>query len=230
MESQFHSQWSLTNSTVHADTLPEAWKQKLSSGPCLEGTLVLTFEPGCVGLFAILGISVKQIMKLESEDKVSSFPLPAPPSLCWPRATPPAGQRARWELPGENGPQQPSPEQEWGVESTQVPERDSSEFQRASGLGWRLLERKSRKWGAGEGQGLGRQRTMEDGSPQGDTHRTNYPAGKRTQELPRPASPPRLRVPGLGQLTCNSGSGPGIVPAFHACLPFESQEQGGWPS
>lgn len=124
MESQFHSQWSLTNSTVHADTLPEAWKQKLSSGPCLEGTLVLTFEPGCVGLFAILGISVKQIMKLESEDKVSSFPLPAPPSLFWPRATPPAGQRAKWELPGENGPQQPSPEQEWGVESTQVPERD----------------------------------------------------------------------------------------------------------
>lgn len=123
----------------------EAWKQKLSSGPCLEGTLVPAFEPGCVRLFAILGISVKQIMKLESEDKVSSFPLPAPPSLCWPRATPPAEQRARWELPGESGPQQPSLEQEWGVESTQVPERDSFEFQRASGLGWRLLERKSRK-------------------------------------------------------------------------------------
>jgi hypothetical protein len=89
--------------------------QKLSSDPCLESTLVLTFEPGCVGLFAILGIHVKQITKLESEDKVSSFPLPAPPSLCQHRVTSPAGQRARWELPGENGPQQPSLEQEWGL-------------------------------------------------------------------------------------------------------------------
>lgn len=180
MQSQFHSQWSPTNSTVHADTLPEAWKQKLSSGPCLEGTLVLTFEPGCVGLFAILGICVKQIMKLEFEDKVSSFPLPAPPSLCRPRATPPARQRARWELPGENGPPATFPGAGVGIERTEVPERYSSKFQRAFWLGWRLLERKSRKWGAGEGQGPGRQRTMEDGSPQGRHAQSKLPCRQET--------------------------------------------------
>ena len=215
MQSKFHSQWSLTNSTVHADTLPEAWKQKLSSGPCLEGTLVPAFEPGCVGLFSILGISVKQIMKLESEDKVSSFPLPTPPSLCWPRAIPPAGQRARWEFPGENGPQQPSPEQEWGVESAQVPERDSSEFQRASGLGWRLLERKSRKWGAGEGQGPGRQRTMEDGSPQG-----RHPQNKLScRQETTGAAETGFAAPTQGAWAGSADLQPGIWTWHCSCIP-----------
>ena len=227
MQSQFHSQWSLTNSTVHADTLPEAWKQKLSSGPCLEGTLVPAFEPGCVGLFAILGISVKQIMKLESEDKVSSFPLPAPPSLCWPRAIPPAGQRARWEFPGENGPQQPSPEQEWGSRVHKCQRETLLSFKGLPGWDGDFWKGKVESGGLGRGRDQAGRGLWKTGHPKEDTHRTNYPAGKRPQELPRPASPPPLRVPGLGQLTCNPGSGPGIVPAFHTCLPFESQEQGG---
>ena len=54
------------------------------------------------------------------------------------------------------------------------------------------------------------------GHPKEDTPRANYPVGKRPQELPRLASRPPLRVPGLGRLTCNPGSGPGIVPVFNA--------------
>ena len=203
MESQFHSQWSPTNSTVHADTLPKAWKQKLSSGPCLESTLVLTFEPGCVRLFAILGIHVKQIMKLESEDKVSSFPLPAPPSLCRHRVTSPAGQRARWELPGENGSQQPSLEQEWGSRGQKCQRETLASFKGLLGWDGDFWKGKVESGGLGRGRDQASRRLWKMGHPKEDTHRANYPAGKRPQELQRLASRPPLRLPGLGQLTCN---------------------------
>lgn len=61
---------------------------------------MLTFKSGCVELFAILGIGVKQIMKLEPGDKASSFP-----SLPLPSPEPSLRQLvSSWELPGENGP------------------------------------------------------------------------------------------------------------------------------
>lgn len=177
---------------------------------------MLTFKPGCVGLFAILGICVKQIMKLEFEDEVSSFPLPAPPSLCRPRATPPARQRARWELPGENGPQQPSLEQEWGSRGQRC-QRDTLPSLKGL-LGWDgdFWKGKVESGELGRGRDQAGRGLWKMGNPKEDTPRANYPAGKRPQELLRLASRPPLRVPGLGRLTCNPGSGPGIVPAFNA--------------
>lgn len=48
------------------------------------------------------------------------------------------------------------------------------------------------------------------GHPKVDTHTASHPAGGRPRELPRLASWPPLGLPGLGRLTCRTGSGPGI--------------------
>ena len=117
-----------------------------------------------------------------------------------------------------------------GIERTEVPERDSFEFQRASWLRCTLLERRSRKWGAGEGQGPGRQRTMEDRSPQGRHPQSKLSCRQETTGAAETGFTAPTQGAWAGSADLQPGSGPGIVPAFHACLPFESQEQGGWPS
>ena len=142
-------------------------------------------------------------MKLESEDKVSSFPLPAPPSLCRHRVTSPAGQRARWELPGENGPQQPSLEQEWGLRGPKYQRETLSSFKGLLGWDAHFWKGEVESGGLGRGRDQAGRGLWKTGHLKEDTHRANYPAGKRPQELPRLASRPPLRVPGLGQLTCN---------------------------
>ena len=134
---------------------------------------MLTFKSGCVELFAILGIGVKQIMKLEPEDKASSFPslpLPSPePSL--PQLV---SSRAKSETGASSGewPLQPFPSRSgWGSRGKKCQRETLLSFKGPPGWDGDFWKGKVESGDMGRGRYvpgmLGRRLIMEDGSSKG---------------------------------------------------------------